>query len=260
MSTKIYNGFLLNNAKTLEDALLFSNSIRDDFEQMANEIWISNIIRIATKEYDYSTYKGNIEKNKSFIFSAFRILAEDERKSIATKQSSLSNVEMELCYFPIKLKNKKRIVGIYFFGNRDMQNKFTALPEISEFAYYDNSDMPSDISLKEWNTRKKIWENIFPSEKDLSIAERMFTNIIVRPGVRYIAFDEMNVYYEKYQISFDERLKLLSNSILMDEEKFKISDIWTDVFKEKKEKLMNELSLIIKKDITIDDLRNKENI
>jgi hypothetical protein len=52
-------------------------------------------------------------------------------------------------------------------GSREFIKLFESLPEVSEYAYWNNSDHPDGITDEEWDERKEVWNRLAPRNDSL---------------------------------------------------------------------------------------------
>lgn len=217
MSWKIYNGFILNNTATLEDALEYFKAQIKDFNAEADDYWRGMIISHAIAQYDNDCADG-IKPTKDYIKASLGTFWEEERESSQKGYKSITDVCIGVSVCPVIIKKKPRIIGIAFVDNKRLCDKFFALPEIEEYMYYDNTDIPKDVSITEWKTREKVWKKVF---KDYATANKvMFGFDLIANSESMRSPEITQEHFEKYVMSFDERLKGAVNERLLKNKSF----------------------------------------
>lgn len=63
------------------------------------------------------------------------------------------DLKSEVWIFPIENKT----LGMTFIKNKAIYDAFMALPEVSEYAYWNNVDQPENLSEEEWDLRERDW-------------------------------------------------------------------------------------------------------
>lgn len=267
MSFKVYNGFKLTelNNTTLEHAYYYCLSIRKEYNNMADNIWISGILNYAVAKYDDFCISGKRESTDSFITQAYSLFCDQERDSIKTKRYSFTNVGMQLCLAP---SGHNFNVGIAFIDNPEMHKHFFSRKDIDDFHYQNQSDEPEGMTTEEWDFRKKVWESIFDDTKfNFTPAQCMFTIDIVQVGDRYRIYDKLKTNLSKHCPSYKKRFEgALRNYVIENETKnwlqpvthteylkFIKSEQFDAQLKDKKN--INFVKKQLKKDIMFDDLR-----
>lgn len=265
MSVKIHNGFILEGITSLEDALYFCHSIRKKFNIIANEIWAEQIIYHAVTAFDEYTFTQNPKGAESFIDSAYNFISDNERESMRTKLRSFTNVDMELSFFPVRINKSKRIIGMAFINNQAMRQEFFSLPRIKDYSYYDNSDRPENVSVKEWNNRQKTWmEKVFPDNDNMTISEKMMINKIVQEGDRILFIKQLEEFFAKKHPSFENRVIQLAHQLTVEEKNDKeplkeysdiINFLNSDEYKTNKEQLRLKAEKVLIKDLEFKNLQ-----
>lgn len=217
MSWKIYNGFILKNITTLEDALEYFKSQIKDFNLEADDYWRGMIISHAIAQYDNDCAE-NIKPVKDYIKGSVGTFWAEERESSQKGFKSITDVRVGISVCPVTIRNKKRIIGMAFVDNSRLRDKFFALPEVKEYMYFDNQDRPETISEAEWNTRSKVWRTLF---KEHATANKvMFGFDIISDVESSRSPDIEQEHFDKYVMSFDERLKGAVNERLLKNKSF----------------------------------------
>lgn len=86
-------------------------------------------------------------------------LSEHIRESMdSSKYNPVYDVSSNLQIFPLK---DKILFG--FYGNQNFERILEREPDIEEYYYQDQSDMPEDMSDEEWEQRRIDWEHAIPS-------------------------------------------------------------------------------------------------
>lgn len=70
--------------------------------------------------------------------------------------------------------SRRKTLGIVHVSESGWREEFTQLPWVSDYAYWNNSDRPDEISASEWRRRAKDWDKAispygFPSEIGMTL-------------------------------------------------------------------------------------------
>lgn len=140
MSTKIYEAYKVD--KSIDALKLFNilKNIKKEviafYKNLSSEQWIIDLHKLQ-----------------------FSSTATEEQKKLFEKMfgSRLQTDVTESCvvYF------HKTGTYIQFFMNRKLEHLYNKNRKFKDFHYQDQADMPSNINEKEWNDRRKIWEDIY---------------------------------------------------------------------------------------------------
>lgn len=262
MSWKIYDGFIFSESiNTLELAFDYLKKIKNDIERLADQHWYEWITKIAVSNFDNDIENKN--KNINYIANAYSILLDEEYNSKKSGLRSIFNVDFSISLAPVKIRRKSRIIGIVISNNNYIKNKFLSMDYINDLSYWDNSDLPDNITKEEFRERKKIWEKVFVNETS-SVSENMLTFTLIPEGYRKFDIDNIKTYFQQYVPIFEERLEGVAryklNSII--DMKGKSFDDFFKVIKssEYKQKMKNEMDRLrplLKNNIYIGDLINE---
>lgn len=260
MSTKIYNGFIFSDKiNSLEKAFDSLKEMKDLLVETADKHWLSLIVRFALAEFDNCADEEIVDKN--FINDSRSYLLDYEFEARKNNRHNLTDVEFSVCIANIKIKNKNRIVGMYYSGNRELITEFCNFPTIEEYGYWDNTDPPDDISYTEFKKRGIVWDKIL-SFSDIP-AESMLSFVLISPTPRIIFNDKIIKDGDQYILSYEDRLenaaKFRVNKRVVFPEK--ASDIIRYLKSEEYQKLIDnekiKLKKILKQNVTIKDLLNE---
>lgn len=174
MSTKIYNGFRLHSDTDIFD---FRKNVVDLLKPIVIHDLNKEVVDDAIHLYDVLTFNNGIyshriekkmvkineklrwqKEDDNFIFTDLYYAALDQRADSSIKDYYNSyKVEIILSKNPIT----GDILGIFYGGSE----YFDIVKEMSEYrgdyAYYDNTDRPDDITAEEWEHRKEQWDITF---------------------------------------------------------------------------------------------------
>lgn len=183
MSTKIYTGFklpmpmdekalaflqacrkqllpvVMKKVQTSEVDLLLAAASRakiegKDFETIMSEMvpaWNPRARKAIIKEFSKSpvSWAREVARLRTQA-SESPVLSEPERSRIFNLKSGLH-----------LLPYKGETYGIAW-GPDDITSAFLTLPGVMDFAYWNNTDPPENISDEEWDARGRIWDIVIP--------------------------------------------------------------------------------------------------
>ncbi len=158
MSTKIYDAYIIEKHY---DAVRFLNKVQD--YSFVNQLIEKNKTKylnyfkfLVLNEFDSSVMAGF---NDSF-HDVFRAVLLKQGK---LKELSLLNKRSDLGVFRFEFSFKffEGSLLVKFFGDNQLIKEFVEMfPELKDFSYWNNTDKPDEISLKEWDRREKIWDDV----------------------------------------------------------------------------------------------------
>lgn len=196
MSTKIYNGLLLNGIHTLQDQHEFCLRARKAVKPAAGRDYKKLLLRSVTalalwllkadareKEYllldfpylqevidDFERHgfvpqdgRPGFALQPNYLFREVDLAARraiiQYMGEVRETQSQL-NFDLSVGIYPIGDK----VLGLPFCGPaaQEAQEAFFALPEISQYPYWDCTDPDESVSPEEWEQRKLDWDKALP--------------------------------------------------------------------------------------------------
>jgi hypothetical protein len=153
MSIKIYNGWKLNVTQDKLFPLLW------DIKKKSEGIIINNLREIYNLKLTTKT-TASIHGLK-----VYQEIIDNVKKEGANMVCSEFDPDCNLCIYPYKgqfyarsfCDNVSRIVS----GALDFLNDMEG---VQEYYYFDNADLPKDISDEEWLERADVWDNIMSKD------------------------------------------------------------------------------------------------
>lgn len=168
MSTKIYTGIQIQHMNMIELNKYMANVRKQlipiahkeyykAFAKLVEElvVYIQTGVQLADNVDDY-TFKARtpneiIEHANKL---ASQIIKNNKSARTIMEHRSDFDFDMNIYIFPIK----RKLLGMYFIENEVLKDAFLNLPEISDYAYWNNTDRPDNISSDSWNRRRSNWD------------------------------------------------------------------------------------------------------
>lgn len=179
MSTKIYTGFEFVSRKKdkYADILKVAKEYRASTKEIVDSYLRGVLIQKAVKIYDLTTsgileIPSNMEHTP--LWSA-QNLVESFRDRL--------QIDVAFTVHP----HKDRIFGI-FFGTPFLFDKWLEIPQVREFGYYNNTDRPDYIPVKDWRKRANIWNSIFEYDSPVPSENGFIVDIIPKDYPIMMAF------------------------------------------------------------------------
>jgi hypothetical protein len=213
MSFNVYNGAKIEGITSLKDVVTFIEKVRSIVIEEVHKDVARDIKRIACLFYDNYTFSGEDpfhkkdDVRKPLIVALTRIFEENRRRK---DEYNLGITEVN-----------GQVLALPFFPEEKYNDMFFNIPNVVRFGYWDSSDKEDDVSTKEWNKRKKLWDK---------------------------AFTVSSVPAESFMV-----VRLLDSQVLVPDDKFMDNDIFPSV--EERERGLARFLAIAKND---EDLANKE--
>lgn len=140
MSTKIYTAYRFPKTLGLFDVM--------------NKVKVDGLKVVKQRMRHY--YDVIIEQGKT-VEETHDIIAKLYKEAVVSSESNPFNFDM--CISVHEHEDYYYLIpyGIIDYGRWDFLDNNTHL---EEFGYYDNTDKPENISVKEWNDRGRIWYEI----------------------------------------------------------------------------------------------------
>ena len=80
--------------------------------------------------------------------------------------------------YNINLLAVKKLYAMLFTDQRKFKDLWEALPWVYPFAYYDNTDHPEDMTVKQWEARGRLWDKLLWNN-DIPSLSRKFSERIM---------------------------------------------------------------------------------
>jgi hypothetical protein len=274
MSTKIYDGYVINEVLTTYQLKLIFKKIKQQVDRIAIELFKSKYAKVACTYLD-DVMTGYIKPkdNKSPSFYAFEKQLDAHKKINNDLRSPDWDFSVIMFIYP--LKNKTLFI-INTEHNELLNIILKICPKIKYYGYWNNTDPSKDCSKEEWRQRENDWNKVF-DESIYPIGMRIILDeykcsipvnleiISLVPNfedrVNYQVKNHLIVKRIRY-IRKKEKIKLKNNEemnrICMEsfwwlQEGIEKKDVrFLRIFNKEKERI----SKILKKNLTIEDISN----
>lgn len=182
MSTKIYNGFMLNGVYTIQDMYNFVNSLRGPIKEAVYMDRAKEILSTATLIYDMYHVMGEDYFNPNED-ERVPLLVASKRHVVLPKDES-SNYDVAIGHVD------GYTLGMFFFDDRQSEQIILNHPAVTYFGYWDNTDPDDNTNEREWELRKELWGKLFedsgyPSE--VMFVQRILNNQYIMPEDTHMA-------------------------------------------------------------------------
>lgn len=155
MSTKIYNGYKIKS-QSLDDAIEKIFHHKEKIKNLIKNQICYDLLSIALENY-YDFYLQEIfqeTKNKDLSSSSIGLIMENDNQE--------DKINLSICLFPKKenIKNESYYLMMLYLDKYEKiieENNILKDLNITEYAYWDNTDQLENITRKEWEKRKDDW-------------------------------------------------------------------------------------------------------
>jgi len=174
MSTKIYNGYIINKKMNLSDLFEFQDRVRKQIQEKFIEIYLKAFTKELVTLIDNICMAENvdefIEKHKdickSIGFSAFSCTFNhiyDEYKK--SKKTNLRTFFYDFDFsVTFHYTSTKKFLCLLFTEDREFKKIWDSQPEVQEYHYQDQTDKPDDIPQRMWTQRRNDWDRALGSD------------------------------------------------------------------------------------------------
>lgn len=215
MSTKIKNGFILKNCKTLDQAYIWCSKkkpilaklsvqrleerVAIDYLELIDNLAIKNNKNALVKEFKEAKYQSN-----PYSFIVDRVQKEIQKAEKSESRSDSYGYDLSLCIDLFKVGNK--VIGLYHTVDQKLEAALLKDKNVGDYHYQNSTDRPDEISQKEWKEREKNWDLVVdnPHRNNLRFTFSSYTDL-------------------RYQVGFFEQVQ--SQFLSLDERANKIADI-----------------------------------
>ena len=177
MSTKLYNGVKFKSNK-LGTVIRQLHSLKEEsvkrVQDTFNDVNSANFITMVLLYMKCLRYGIKVENRLDFE----KVLRDE-----------LRNTYSQFCFLykfsVVIFERKNKLYGVYFDNTHKNYKELFDKDIAEDYHYQDQCDKPDDISNREWNFRKTVWNDIFD---DISVLW-----IPSEAGVRYTIVDECDI-------------------------------------------------------------------
>ncbi|NTF17813.1 hypothetical protein G6L37_05320 [Agrobacterium rubi] len=159
MSTKIYNGFKLREhdmARIHQILMDWRTELRLLHQQAASRF----IAEIATNMIDEETLEPGCHKGETPFTKGLSLLW-DMQAEVKKTQRRNPVVDFEFCISLLPFEGG--IYGIAYTEQHAWRDLWMSKPFVEDFAYWDNTDKPDEVSEADWDERGRVWDAILAS-------------------------------------------------------------------------------------------------
>ncbi len=251
MSTKIYNGFKFNtnNLRVIHKWLM---ELRKNVQPLAKK-------SMAKEEASRMTRLIDLGYEEPYLTTEKQL----QKELRELKQSSYRNpsIDFEFSVTIHPLANK--ILGIYYTEQKEFSNLIQTQSWFVDYHYQNQTDPDETVTKKEWLQRKKDWLKVFPTNQKYMNGIPSMNGFVAEIHLQELPTVTLTEVL-KYIPSYEFRLDNASQDLLI-EKYFKpnsdntfLSELFEwlelDSTKELKNKIKEQLSGKLKKEITLEDL------
>lgn len=152
MSTKLYNGIIIDTDKNV---FQLSKDIRETCEKVFEELnleYTSNLLKRVYAEY----VSEKIKDDAAILEHGLYIKALEKHKEDAKDEFNRNFLLCDVSIFsPLE---DGRMLGYVFANKSEYYDAVLELDGIREFAYWNNTDQPDNVTDDEWDERRTLVE------------------------------------------------------------------------------------------------------
>jgi len=153
MSTKIYNGFQIvthyPEDRSFASMLSFQKTLQQRMRIEVEELYI----KLVAEKFTYAFDRGKPKSLRDIRFDIF------ERQCIIRNKGH-RDPEVDFEFNFVLFKHMSEIYGIYYTEQETLAKILKSNPYVRDFAYWNNTDAPDNVTDEEWNHRKEVWDSI----------------------------------------------------------------------------------------------------
>ena len=170
MSTKIYNGIKLTKMN-LQGLRHFAARLREQIAPIHLELYCKAVADLCTLIIDDRKLLGNYDYHKreeerysksgsKSPLSMARWNIYERQRAIKRTQERDPEVDFDFSISILPIRGKT--LAIPYTEQSKFLEALNAMPEVSEYGYWNNVDEPDNVTAKEWSKRKKDWNEALP--------------------------------------------------------------------------------------------------
>lgn len=202
MSTKLFNGHEIVG-HTLESFLPQLTTLQAQLRPLAQRRSAQMVTLIATNAHDRELAGLEPAKSKRYLSDAEFVLLDRQRKLKASgHRDPLADFEFTVCLFPVE----GRLLALTYAEQKDFLELWKQQSWRRDFAYWNNTDAPEEMTEQAWAERERLWDLVF--DKDAGAPAECGYSFTLLPldGHFLFASDEE---VEQHLPSLESRVKAL---------------------------------------------------
>lgn len=214
MSTKIYNGYLVEGIKTIEDLFSFAFQAKETLTNVSKEIQKKTIANstvniVDCTRFDIDPPKKDTLKSDNIRTAAYYYVYNNS-KNIEQTQLRDPLFDFNACV-AFSFVNG-RLLARTFIEQSRMEDTWRAMDGVKFYGWWDNADPDEDCTRKEWNQRKRDWNKLIDQTQLATIFNLSFDTM--RPyGLNIYMHEDVSQYFP----SDDKRIEAMTASLLQEE-------------------------------------------
>lgn len=224
MSTKIYNGYIINH---IDMVTILGNlsKLRSSVYKIAKRKMAEYAAWVAVNQFDKFTivgkrlliddgdkkdYRPNL--SQSIWFHASWQIRETVIESFKTRERSALDLECSVVCIPTRSKDKEYTLVLFYDNSPGALYKRSFIRHLKakDFSYWNNTDRPRGVTDRQWEERGDIWHQAIGADPP---CERGFTfECMSEYRVPMIMKDE--IIKEAKNISYDNRVDRIAEDYI----------------------------------------------
>jgi hypothetical protein len=196
MSTKIYDGFILRNVPSFKDVVRFCNlygqQVLDKYEsELTARLSRLQYFIVDAHLYNDLSLLSFLKDNPSSGSSPYSMAYMHALHLSNTSDNTIltSNFVAELQECAVNMYSINDDVLMIFFGWHGYCDILRGMDGLEEYAYFNNTDKPDNISQEEWDQRYNIWEKSGALDNSPELNILRYTPLGNTPGIPFIDKD-----------------------------------------------------------------------
>lgn len=201
MSTKLFNGHEIVG-HTLESFLPHLRTLQSTLEPLAQQRATEVVTLVAVNAHDRDLVGLETAKSRNFLSEAeFGLMERQRNIKVTQRRDPVADYEFTVCLFPVD----GRLLALTYTE----QKAFKALWDVQDwrrdFAYWNNTDAPDDVSEQDWAERERLWDLVFKESRAPAELGYSFTLLPTEGNFLFAATEDV----ERFIPNVEKRVKAL---------------------------------------------------
>lgn len=116
-----------------------------------------------------------------------------------------------------------RFLATFYSEKQEFIEIWESYPGIKEYMYYNNTDKPDNLTLKQWKKRQSDWEKAIPSFHPYESG--IVVEFIIDCPSWFLFSEKLESYISKFQPSLEERAEEMARRAIWKEVAKKIKKV-----------------------------------
>ncbi len=227
MSTKVYNGFRVRGATSLDSAFRIINTkeTRESLRRLIETLTLRCAAKLSQRTYDRMVLGLSDDKPTTLYRAIWNAHDDIAKRQQASKDSNRRDPGVDFALEISLIPCGRQVLGLSFPGSSKIAEWLLTRPFHEDYSFWDNSDRPEEVTGPEWNARSRTWGRVF---RDSSIPAELGVTLQLNPPMFSFAIAQSRSAYIPHFDSVEKRAETYAIETIRDMQMKKLSPDYPD--------------------------------